>query len=129
MSFEVKDKEICSYSGRDIYPGHGMHYARLDSKSFVFQSPKAHSHFVHRWNPRRIAWTLDYRKAHKKEGQASQQGRRRRIKRNVVRGVAGLSAAQFKAKTQEFTKMNKAQAAKFAEASKRRVKTEKVHHK
>merc|ERR1712166_1010181 len=65
MGMVVKT-EVCSYSGFRIYPGHGIKYVRGDSKSFLFINRKSKSYFHQKFNPRKIAWTLLYRRMHKK---------------------------------------------------------------
>jgi ribosomal protein L24E len=44
----------------------GKLYVRGDSKIFRFQNGKTESLFLQRKNPRRIAWTMLYRRMHKK---------------------------------------------------------------
>jgi large subunit ribosomal protein L24e len=44
----------------------GKLYVRGDSKIFRFQNGKTESLFLQRKNPRRIAWTVLYRRQHKK---------------------------------------------------------------
>lgn len=44
----------------------GKLYVRGDSKIFRFQNGKSESLFLQRKNPRRIAWTVLYRRAHRK---------------------------------------------------------------
>merc|ERR1712000_301099 len=51
-----------SFSGERIYPGKGKIYVRGDSKVFRFQNGKSESLFLQRKNPRRIAWTVLYRR-------------------------------------------------------------------
>ncbi|KAJ5919248.1 hypothetical protein N7466_010191 [Penicillium verhagenii] len=55
-----------SFSGQKIYPGKGKLYVRGDSKIFRFQNGKSESLFLQRKNPRRIAWTVLYRRQHRK---------------------------------------------------------------
>ncbi|CCD24686.1 60S ribosomal protein eL24 NDAI_0D03720 [Naumovozyma dairenensis CBS 421] len=58
--------EIDSFSGAKIYPGRGTLFVRGDSKIFRFQNSKSASLFKQRKNPRRVAWTVLYRRHHKK---------------------------------------------------------------
>ena len=62
----VVKTEVCSYSGFRIYPGHGIKFVRGDSKPFLFINRKSKSYFHQKFNPRKIAWTLLYRRMHKK---------------------------------------------------------------
>ena len=79
-----------TFSGQRIYPGkvsqtrparddlnaqarimmltrtQGKLYVRGDSKIFRFQNGKTESLFLQRKNPRRISWTVLYRRQHKK---------------------------------------------------------------
>lgn len=90
--------ELDSFSGTRIYPGRGRLFVRGDSKIFRFFSSKSNSLFDQRKNPRRIAWTVLYRRMHKK-GHLEENTRRRN--RRVVkgqRGIAGMSLDQIKEK-------------------------------
>jgi ribosomal protein L24E len=44
----------------------GKLYVRGDNKIFRFQNGKSESLFLQRKNPRRISWTVLYRRQHKK---------------------------------------------------------------
>ncbi|WFC95312.1 60S ribosomal protein L24 [Malassezia brasiliensis] len=83
--------EICSFSNKKIYPGHGKLFVRGDSKVFRFISSKSESLFHQRKNPRKIAWTVLYRRMHKKG--VSEEAAKRRTRRTVKhqRGVVGAS--------------------------------------
>ncbi|KAF9400121.1 60S ribosomal protein L24, partial [Podila epigama] len=58
--------EICAFSGAKIYPGKGKIYVRVDNRSFRFVNGKAESLFLQRKNPRKISWTVLFRRMHKK---------------------------------------------------------------
>ena len=62
----VVKTETCSFSGLRIYPGHGIFFVRGDSKGFRFIGRKVKSLFHQRLNPRKLAWTVLYRRMHKK---------------------------------------------------------------
>ncbi|OGM48372.1 hypothetical protein ABOM_003485 [Aspergillus bombycis] len=80
-----------SFSGQKIYPGKGKLYVRGDSKIFRFQNGKSESLFLQRKNPRRISWTVLYRRQHKKG--ISEEVAKKRTRRAVKsqRAIVGAS--------------------------------------
>lgn len=90
--------ETCSFSQRKIYPSKGKLYVRGDSKVFRFVSSKSESLFLQRKNPRKIAWTVVYRRMHKKG--ISEEVAKKRSRKTVKhqRGVVGASLDAIAAK-------------------------------
>lgn len=80
-----------SFSGQKIYPGKGKLYVRGDSKIFRFQNGKSESLFLQRKNPRRISWTILYRRQHRKG--ISEEVAKKRTRRVVKsqRAIVGAS--------------------------------------
>merc|ERR1712187_85120 len=80
-----------SFSGQKIYPGKGKLFVRGDSKIFRFQNGKSESLFLPRKNPRRISWTVLYRRQHKKG--ISEEVAKKRTRRVVKsqRAIVGAS--------------------------------------
>ncbi|KAK0613061.1 ribosomal protein L24e-domain-containing protein [Bombardia bombarda] len=80
-----------SFSGQKIYPGKGKLYVRGDSKIFRFQNGKSESLFLQRKNPRRISWTVLYRRQHRKG--ISEEVAKKRSRRAVKsqRAIVGAS--------------------------------------
>jgi len=80
-----------TFSGEKIYPGKGKLYIRGDSKIFRFQNGKTESLFLQRKNPRRIAWTVLFRRQHKKG--ISEEVAKKRSRRTVKsqRAIVGAS--------------------------------------
>ncbi|TFB03429.1 hypothetical protein CCMA1212_004704 [Trichoderma ghanense] len=123
-----------SFSGQRIYPGKGKIYVRGDSKVFRFANGKSESLFLQRKNPRRIAWTVLYRRQHRKG--ISEEVAKKRTRRAVKsqRAIVGASlevikerrsmrpearsAARAEAIKQEKEKKAAALAAKRAEKAK-----------
>ena len=62
----VLKTEVCRFSGLKIYPGHGMRLTKMDSQTFLFLNAKCKRLFNLRLRPAKLAWTTQYRKAHKK---------------------------------------------------------------
>ncbi|KAI5778697.1 ribosomal protein L24e-domain-containing protein [Geopyxis carbonaria] len=87
-----------SFSGRKIYPSKGKIYVRGDSKVFRFVNGKSESLFLQRKNPRRIAWTVLFRRQHKKG--ISEEVAKKRSRRTVKaqRAIVGASLDVIKEK-------------------------------
>lgn len=87
-----------TFSGQRIYPGKGKLYVRGDSKVFRFQNGKSESLFLQRKNPRRIAWTVLYRRQHRKgiTEEAAKKRSRRTVK--AQRAIVGASLDVIKEK-------------------------------
>jgi len=90
--------EICAFSGYKIYPGKGKTYVRIDNRAFKFVNGKAESYFKQRLNPRKIAWTVVYRRMHKKG--ITEEVAKKRTRRTVKhqRAVVGTSWDAIRAK-------------------------------
>ena len=58
--------ELCHFSGLKIYPGHGMCSVRTDGKPIRLLSSKCAALYHDKKNPRKLRWTLLYRRKHKK---------------------------------------------------------------
>ncbi|KAH6697076.1 ribosomal protein L24e-domain-containing protein [Plectosphaerella plurivora] len=86
------------FSGQRIYPGKGKLYVRGDSKIFRFQNGKSESLFLQRKNPRRISWTVLYRRQHRKG--ISEEVAKKRTRRTVKsqRAIVGASLDVIKEK-------------------------------
>lgn len=114
--------EIDSFSGNKIYPGRGTLFVRGDSKIFRFQSSKTASLFHQRKNPRRISWTVLYRRHHKKG--ISEESTKRRSRKTVKhqRAIVGASIELIKErralKPADRTAAREAKLAKDKEAKK-----------
>ncbi|KAL0938000.1 60S ribosomal protein eL24 [Colletotrichum truncatum] len=87
-----------TFSGQRIYPGKGKLYVRGDSKIFRFQNGKSESLFLQRKNPRRISWTVLYRRQHRKG--ISEEVAKKRTRRTVKaqRAIVGASLDVIKEK-------------------------------
>lgn len=58
---------VCRFSGLRIYPGKGILFVRVDSQQYLFLNKKCKSLYHDRKRPANLAWTVAYRKAHKKD--------------------------------------------------------------
>jgi len=107
-----------SFSGRKIYPSKGKIYVRGDSKVFRFCNGKSESLFLQRKNPRRIAWTILYRRQHKKG--ISEEVAKKRTRRTVKaqRAIVGASLDVIKEKRSMRPEARKAERDEAIKASK-----------
>ncbi|CAG9995857.1 unnamed protein product [Clonostachys byssicola] len=113
-----------AFSGARIYPGKGKIYVRGDSKVFRFQNGKSESLFLQRKNPRRIAWTVLYRRQHRKGISEIQEVAKKRTRRTVKaqRGIVGASLDVIKEKrSQRPEARNAARAAAIKESKEKKA--------
>ncbi|GAN06011.1 hypothetical protein MAM1_0108c05487 [Mucor ambiguus] len=94
--------EICSFSGHKIYPAKGKTYVRVDSRvsTFRFINGKAASYFLQRLNPRKIRWTVIYRRLNKKgmteevqKKRSRRTGSQAKVSKQQAKGFAPKAAA------------------------------------
>lgn len=118
--------EIDSFSGGKIYPGRGTLFVRSDSKVFRFQNSKSSALFKQRKNPRRIAWTVLYRRHHKKgiTEEVAKKRTRRAVK--AQRPVVGASMELIKERKAVNPEVRKAQREEKKKADKEKRKAEKA---
>jgi large subunit ribosomal protein L24e len=63
----VLKTQLCRFSGLRIYPGKGILFIRVDSQQFLFLNKKCKNLYHNRLRPAKLAWTVTYRKQHKKD--------------------------------------------------------------
>merc|ERR1712024_109194 len=120
--------ELCNFSGYKIYPGHGKKFIRIDGKLFNFLSKKSERSFLMKRNPRKISWTVLYRKKHKKGTQEEISKKRTRRTAKFQRAIQGASLEAIMAKRNmkpEVREAQRDQAIKAAKDKARAVKNEK----
>lgn len=82
----------CKFSGLRIYPGRGIFYTRIDGQSFLFLNKKCKQLFSQKKRPAKIAWTTQYRKAHKKDQDTIiARKKRRAASKTQARAIGGAS--------------------------------------
>eukprot|EP01064_Diplonema_japonicum_P018303 TRINITY_DN26_c0_g1_i1.p1 TRINITY_DN26_c0_g1~~TRINITY_DN26_c0_g1_i1.p1 ORF type:complete len:130 (+),score=39.04 TRINITY_DN26_c0_g1_i1:48-437(+) len=121
-------KDTCSFSGLPIHPGHGKRYVPsmvVSTKPVLpFVSAKACSLFLRKRNPRKVAWTIAYRRTMKKGTQEEMQRRRaRRSKKTTVRGYSNMDYESLqKKKSERPADRSAAKAAAMKELKERKEK-------
>merc|ERR1711879_1005376 len=115
--------EICHFSGLAIYPGHGKTYIKADGKKVILINGKSETLLKNKKNPRKITWTILYRRKHKK-GTMIEIDARKRSRRalKTQRGVAGQSWAEIQAKKNQNPALRKAEREKAINEAKRKKK-------
>ncbi|KAK9383868.1 60S ribosomal protein eL24 [Kockiozyma suomiensis] len=124
--------EIDSFSGNRIYPGRGKLFVRGDSKVFRFVASKSASLFRQRKNPRRISWTVLFRRMHKKgiTEEVSKKRSRRTVKHQ--RAIVGASLDVIKERRSirpEVRKADRTQSIALAKEKKKEAEAKKKAEK
>ena len=114
--------QTCSFSGFRVLNGRGLRYVRLDGHSFVFFSQKCRNHFLAKRNPRRCAWTLLYRQAHRKGVHEEVTARKRTKVAKVEKGLAGMSLEEIRERRNQTPEFRQAQRDAAIKAIKDRIK-------
>jgi len=101
--------EIDNFSQFRIYPSKGRLFVRGDSKVFRFSTSKNESLFLQRKNPRKISWTVPYRRLHKKG--ITEEVAKKRSRKTVKhqRGIVGADMASILAKRNQSAQIRTAQ--------------------
>merc|ERR1740137_96303 len=122
--------ELCHFSGLKIYPGHGMNHCKADGKIIRLLSSKSKALYHDRKNPRKLAWTILYRRKHKK-GISQEAHIRKRVRRNVkmAKAVAGLSYNELLAKKQQKPEIRQKQRDNAIRAAKEKKKANEANKK
>jgi len=118
--------EICHYSGFKIWPGHGIHFIRQDNKSFVFASRKIRSLFHQKKNPRRLAWTVFYRRLHRKGLTEVTTKKKSKRTTKAPKAIVGATLVELKAKREQKPDLRAEQRAAAAKAVKDKAKAAKA---
>ncbi|MEW5312810.1 MAG: hypothetical protein WDW38_004416 [Sanguina aurantia] len=121
---------ICRFSGLRIYPGKGLLFIRVDCQQYLFLNKKCKSYYHNRLRPAKLAWTAQYRKAHKKD-QVTEISRKKRRTANkgLNRSIVGASMELIQKKRAEKPEVRQAsREAAIREVKERakKVKADKV---
>ncbi|XP_063696153.1 large ribosomal subunit protein eL24 [Culicoides brevitarsis] len=119
---------LCVFSGYKIYPGMGKTLVKADGKTFTFINKKCERSFLMKRNPRKVKWTVLYRRKHKKGIEEEASKKRTRRTQKFQRAIVGASMADIMAKRNQKPEARKAQreqAIKVAKEQKKAKQSEK----
>ncbi|KAK0085150.1 hypothetical protein PV325_005689 [Microctonus aethiopoides] len=117
---------LCAYSGYKIYPGHGKTMVKVDGKTFTFLNSKCEAAHLMKRNPRKVTWTVLYRRKHKKGQEEEQAKRRTRRAQKFNRAIVGASLSDILAKRNMKPEIRKAQRDQAIKAAKEQKKAAKA---
>ncbi|GAB6032550.1 60S ribosomal protein L24 [Chamberlinius hualienensis] len=121
--------ELCSYSGYKIYPGHGKRLIKVDGKTFIFLNSKCERSHLMKRNPRKITWTVLYRRKHKKGIEEETQKKRTRRTTKFQRAVVGATLQDILTKRNQKPEVRKAQREQAIRAAKEKKRAAKLSKK
>merc|ERR1712242_564763 len=90
--------EMCHFSGLEIYPGHGKTYIKADGKKVLLINGKSEKLLKGKKNPRKVTWTILYRRKHKKGTMTELESRKRNRRALKAQRDAAIAAAKQKKK-------------------------------
>ncbi|XP_077295701.1 ribosomal protein L24 [Arctopsyche grandis] len=120
---------LCTYSGYKIYPGHGKTVVRVDGKTFTFLNSKCEAAYHLKRNPRKVTWTVLYRRKYKKGQEEEQTKKHTRRTQKFQRAIVGASLSDIMAKRNMKPEVRKAQREQAIRAAKEQKKTAKAAKK
>jgi len=122
--------EMCQFSGLKVFPGHGKNYIKADGKRVVLINGKSEVLYKNKKNPRKVTWTILYRRKNKKGTMTEIDAKKR--KRRVVkqtRGAGSQSWAEIQAKKAQRPEIRKAQKEAAIEKAKAKKKEQAARKK
>lgn len=117
--------DLCNFSGYKIYPSHGIRLARTDGKVYNFVNKKSRNSFLMKKNPRKIAWTVLYRRKMKKGTEQDVAKKRTRKTAKFQRSIQGATLENILAKRNQKPEVRKAQREQVVRAAKEKSKAKK----
>merc|ERR1712158_275902 len=118
--------ELCQFSGLKIFPGHGKTFVKADGKRVHLINGKSEVLYKSKKNPRKVTWTILYRRKNKK-GTMTEIDAKKRKRRIVktVRGAGSQSWAEIQAKKKATGAAAKKAPAQKANMGNKNVKQQK----
>ncbi|XP_066139175.1 large ribosomal subunit protein eL24 [Euwallacea fornicatus] len=116
---------LCAYSGYKIHPGHGKTMVKVDGKNFTFLNSKCERAHLMKRNPRKVTWTVLYRRKHKKGQEEEAAKKRTRRTQKFQRAIVGASLNDILAKRNQRPEVREAQREQAIRAAKEAKKSTK----
>merc|ERR1712107_282935 len=110
--------ELCSYSGYKIYPSRGRTLVKSDGKVFKFLDGRSHRAHLLKRNPRKVTWTVLYRRKHRKGIEEETSKKRTKRTQKFQRAVVGATLQDIIAKRNQKPEVRKAQRDQAVRAAK-----------
>merc|ERR1739847_194622 len=117
--------EICPYSGYKIYPGRGRTLIKQDGKTFKFLDGRSKKAHLLKRNPRKVTWTVLYRRKHRKGVEEETTKKRTKRTHKFQRAIVGASLNEILAKRNQKPELRKAQRDEAIRAAKEVKKTKR----
>ncbi|KAG2453190.1 hypothetical protein HYH02_002514 [Chlamydomonas schloesseri] len=123
----VLKTNTCRFSGLRIYPGKGLLFIRTDGQHYMFLNKKCKSYYHNRLRPAKLAWTVIYRKQHKKDQISEVQKKKRRTAaKSNNRSIVGTSLEVIQKKRAEKPEVRQASREAAIREVKERMKKQKA---
>jgi len=117
--------DLCNFSGYKIYPSRGIRLARTDGKIYNFLNKKSRNSFMRKANPRKISWTVLYRRKMKKGTETETAKKRTRKTTKFQRSIQGATLENILAKRNQKPEVRKAQQEQMIRSQKDKMKAKK----
>merc|ERR1711988_2100001 len=125
--FDIKMKiELCAYSGYKIYPCRGRTLVESDGKVYKFLDGRSMKAHLLRRNPRKVTWTVLYRRKHRKGIEEEASKKRTKRTQKFQRAVVGATLQDIMAKRNQKPEARKAQREQAIRAAKELKKATKA---
>jgi large subunit ribosomal protein L24e len=121
--------DLCVFSGSKIYPGHGKRLVKIDGKAFQFATAKCAKLHLAKRNPRKVHWTVLYRRKHKKGMTEEVSKKRTRRTTKYQRAITGASLNDILAKRNQKPEVRQAQREQAIRAAKEKQKAKDAQKK
>jgi len=110
--------DLCVFSQFKIYPGHGKRVVKADLRTLIFLNRKCEASFNFKRNPRKINWTVLYRRKHKKGQVELETKKKSRKVAKFQRAITGASLEDIMKKRNQKPEVRKAQREQAIRAAK-----------